>query len=152
MKKLSELLELVEVGERFSVNFKTGKMGVSDIALADKDGNLLEDIDLEDFEAHTQEEAYAAIESAYTLYANVFDISDKDTHSRYFIGRTMNIEPSPIDKYEPCRVAVARLEIVTNTLIARGTLTWKGLEGKFFWRSNAEPTLYIFREWIINRK
>ncbi len=150
MKKLSELLELVEVGERFSVNFKTGKMGVSDIALIDSEGNILEDIDLEEFEASSQHDAFTSIEMAYTLYANAFDMSDKDSHSRYFIGRTIS-GSFIVDGYEPCKVSSARLEIVTNTLIARGTLTWDGLDGKFFWKSENEPTLYVFKEWITKR-
>lgn len=147
MTYLSELHSTVENGAHFSINFETRTARVGKTTVI-KDGVPAKPL------GETKEPietVMANIEKLYRDYKYSIPSERNDARrKRYFKALEEHELPDEVLLYgTPREVAQFRLEMYVLTCIINRTLTWDNdiLKG-WFWKSQEDKDLIIFKSWI----
>lgn len=147
---LAELVERVDNGEKFHIDFEKRNMKVGKTYLI-KDGKYdeskymlcrLHDID--------SDIILAAIEDLYYEYRYSMP-SERSERKRKKYFKALPVEELSIDdmvKGQSREVAQAKLEGYILCSILNGDLKWNDDWGTFFWQSKSYEDLVILRKWI----
>lgn len=148
-----ELLERVESGESFSIDFekrtmKIGKQKVIDNGEYDTTRELIN---------NTSDDLDIIIDAIEILHCNYkYSLPSERSDSKrktYFKAYTMaDIPDDKLFGAERRELAQARLEGFVLCMVLKGIFKWDEEKfGKWFWQSKNDPDLVILRNWVENK-
>ena len=150
MTIFEELIQRVDCGEKFYIDFKTQTMRVGKQKLIDNGeydiARKLIDIQVDDI-LHN-------IESLYTRYKNSTPSERSDSkYRKYFKALSVDeLTDAQLAVGDNREVARARLEGYILCAVLCGKLIWDEITmGKWFWQSKIDPDLVILRDWVENK-
>ncbi len=148
-----ELLERVESGESFSIDFekrtmKIGKQKIIDNGEYDTTRELIVNFPFD------LDWIFNVTETLYCNYKYSLP-SERSENKRkgYFKAYSMDkIPDEKLFKAERRELAQARLEGLILCMILKGCFQWDEEKlGKWFWQSENDPDLVILRSWVENK-
>ena len=145
-----ELVQRVDCGEKFYIDFKTqtmkvGKQKLVDNGEHDKARSLIN---------ISTDDVFVNIEELYKRYKYSMPSERSDSkYRKYFkalsVDELTDAEMATGDKRE---VARARLEGYLLCSVLDGKFIWdESTMGKWFWQSVEDPELVILRDWVENK-
>lgn len=148
-----ELMQRVEAGESFHINFekrtmKVGKTKLIDNGEYDKERQLIE------YEHDSLDFIIKIIYGMYHEYKFSLPSERSDSkRKKYFKALPMDqISDEQLIYSQRREVAQAQLEGFILCMILLGEFTWdEDRLGKWFWQSKHDPDLVILRKWIENK-
>lgn len=150
MTIFEELVQRVDCGEKFYIDFKTQTMRVGKQKLIDNGeydiARKLIDIQVDDI-LHN-------IESLYARYKHSMPSERSDSkYRKYFKALSVDeLTDAQLAVGDNREVARARLEGYILCAVLCGNLAWdESTMGKWFWQSKIDPDLVILRDWIENK-
>lgn len=144
-----ELLERVENGERFWINFSARSLKVGKDYLI-KEGEICDDRWLTNPEMQFDFEILEALYDEY-YHSLPSERSDKQRHN-YFKAKSFDdLTDKELMFGTPRELARAQLEGYILCMIMTGQFKWKDEYGGWFWQSRKYPEFVILRQWIEGR-
>lgn len=145
--KYIELLDEVERGARFSVDFKKRELKVN--------GKKIDLVQLEMEDCHKlRKDPLGQISALYSVYKHSVPSERSESRRRNHFKALPEKDLSDSDMmYSPPR-ETARFTLEASVLlaIAHGWLVWDDeTMGKWFWQSPADKDLVILKEWVAGQ-
>lgn len=145
-----ELLERVESGETFEIDFekrtmKIGKQKIIDNGEYDTTRELINII---------SDDMDTILEAIEVLYCNYkYSLPSERSKSKYFKAYEMaDIPDERLSHMEHRELAQARLEGFMLCMIMQGIFKWDEIaKGYWFYQSKNDPDLVILKSWIENK-
>ena len=151
-----ELIERVDRGEPFSIDFEKRSMKVGKEYLI-KNGEYdksREVFDMMHREIYSLQVALHIIRQFYQNYKYSLPSERSDNKRRKYF-KALSIEEMP-DKYlfnaERREITQAKLEGFILCMMLKDKFVWTEDIGKWFWQSKNDPDLVILRNWIENKQ
>ena len=138
--KYDEIIEEVKDGAKFFINLERRTLRLK--------GKL---IDLKEIEMpECNNNVMATIESLYENYKHSIPSERSESHRKCYFRALpeKNLSDKDMMYGEPREVARCRLELFVLMAIVSGKLTWHDAWGSWFWQSDHDKDLIIFRQWI----
>lgn len=138
--KYKEIIKRVEDGEKYFINFERRTLRLG--------GKLINLREIEMPEYNT--DVMTEIESKYENYKHSIPSERSERHRRKYFKALPEKELSDKDMMygEQREVARCRLELFILMSIVSGKLTWREEWGTWFWQSDYDKDLIIFRQWV----
>lgn len=138
--KYEEIISRVENGEKFFINLEKRTFRI--------DGKMIDLQAIEMPECNT--DVMLTIESLYENYKHSIPSERSESHRRKYFRALPEKDLSDKDMMYGDRreVARCRLELFVLMAIVSGKLTWHDEWGSWFWQSEHDKDLIIFRQWI----
>ena len=154
MSIYSELIERVDNGERFHIDFEKRNMRVGKEYLI-KDGEYDTSKELFGIEIYSLQVALHMIRELYKNYKYSLPSERSDSKRRKYF-KALTIDELPDEQLMVAgrrETAQAALEGFILCAVLTGQLTWDEeiMGGKWFWQSKTDPDLVILRSWIENK-
>jgi hypothetical protein len=152
-----ELVERVDSGETFSIDFEKRSMKVGKEYLV-KNGEYDKSREVFDMGHREIYDLYSALHMIRMLYQNYkYSLpSERSDSKRKKYFKALSIEEIPDDKLliaERRETAQARLEGFILCAIITDQLKWnEEIMGKWFYQSEKDPDLVLLKSWIENNK
>lgn len=144
-----ELLERVEQGERFSINFELRNMKVGKDYLI-KNGELAEGREIGLFNPGIF--LIETIECLYKEYKFSTPSERSDKRTGYFKALSVNeLTDAQLVCGSNREYAKAKLEGFILCAVLSGYLKWNDNWGTYFWQSKEDSDLVILKQWIEGR-
>ena len=138
--KYDEIIEEVKDGAKFFINLERRTLRLK--------GKL---IDLKEIEMpESNNNVMATIESLYENYKHSIPSERSESHRKCYFRALpeKNLSDKDMMYGEPREVARCRLKLFVLMAIVSGKLTWHDEWGSWFWQSDHDKDLIIFRQWI----
>lgn len=138
--KYDEIIEEVKDGAKFFINLERRTLRLK--------GKL---IDLKEIEMpESNNNVMATIESLYENYKHSIPSERSESHRKCYFRALpeKNLSDKDMMYGEPREVARCRFELFVLMAIVSGKLTWHDEWGSWFWQSDHDKDLIIFRQWI----
>lgn len=144
-----ELIQRVDNGEAFSVDFEKRTMKVSKTRLIDN-GEYDDTKKLIDFDGDVLKTIYELYQDyKYSLPSERSDSKRKKYFKALSVDELTDEQMATGEKRE---VAKARLEGFILCMVLEGKFTWdESTMGSWFYQSKNDPDLVILRSWIENK-
>lgn len=138
--KYDEIIEKVKDGAKFFINLEKRTLRL--------DGKLIGLKEIEMPESNIN--VMITIESLYENYKHSIPSERSESHRKCYFKALpeKNLSDKDMMYGEPREVARCRLELFVLMAIVNGKLTWHDEWGSWFWQSNYDKDLIIFRQWI----
>lgn len=136
----TEIIKKVEDGAKFFINLEKRTLRL--------DGKL---VDLKEIEMPPYDtDVMIVIESKYENYKHSVPSERSESHRKCYFRALpeKNLSDKDMMYGEPREVARCRLELFVLMAIVSGKLTWRDEWGSWFWQSDHDKDLIIFRQWI----
>lgn len=144
-----ELLERVEQGECFSINFESRNMKVGKYYLV-KNGELAEGREIGLFSPDNL--LMEVIECLYKEYKFSTPSERSDKRTGYFKALSVHeLTDAQLICGSNREYARAKLEGYILCAVLSGFLKWNDNWGTYFWQSKEDPDLVILKQWIEGR-
>lgn len=159
MSIYNELIEMVDNGKTFRIDFENRTMKVGGKYLIKKDTDYtMEDLFGKNWQFHEYYDLYSVLRMIRLLYKNYkYSLpSERSENKRRKYFKALPIEKMTDEQLmvaEKREIAQARLEGFVLCMIISGQLVWDEdiMKGKWFYQAESDPDLIILRQWIENK-
>lgn len=159
MSIYNELIEMVDNGKTFRIDFENRTMKVGGKYLIKKDIDYtMEDLFGKNWQFYEYYDLYSVLRMIRLLYKNYkYSLpSERAENKRRKYFKALPIEEITDEQFmvaEKREIAQARLEGFVLCMIISRQLVWDEdiMKGKWFYQTESDPDLIILRQWIENK-
>lgn len=156
MSIYDELVQRVDNGETFHIDFENRTMKVGKEYLIKKDTDYtMEELFGKWWQFHEYYNLYSVLRVIRLLYRNYkYSLpSERSDNKRRKYFKALSVDEMADEQLmnaEKREVSQARLEGFVLCMILSGQLTWDEdiMKGKWFWQPEQDPDLVILRSWV----
>lgn len=147
MSIYERIIEAVQKGDDFYVNFKTGTLKIDDRFII-ADNKLCEDTDERLLPEDMETSVFSHIEELYHAYKYSTPSYVSSEMSSYFTA----LSSEELNEYyfltgEQRHIAQVKLEAYIACLKVKGLIEWTD-NTSWFWQSKTDPDLVLLKKWV----